>query len=115
MHELVNKREWKKNEGEKQTLDLPAPPQSGNPMLLRLPSYSAYSRGLYSLNKPISPKRERSKLYIISTNYGQSKVHNAGADPGMERSGPPPSFDTQIMQTQPNFGLYQPFGPLFLH
>ena len=27
---------------------------------------------------------------------------------------PAPSFDSQIMQIQPFFGLYQPFGPLFL-
>ena len=29
-------------------------------------------------------------------------------------STPAPSFDSQIMQIQPFFGLYQPFGPLFL-
>ena len=27
---------------------------------------------------------------------------------------PAPSFDSQIMQIQPFFGLYQPFGPLFI-
>ena len=27
---------------------------------------------------------------------------------------PAPSFDSQIMQIKPFFGLYQPFGPLFL-
>ena len=27
---------------------------------------------------------------------------------------PAPSFDSQIMQIQPFFGLYQPFGFLFL-
>ena len=27
---------------------------------------------------------------------------------------PAPSLDSQIMQIQPFFGLYQPFSPLFL-
>ena len=50
-------------------------------------------------------------FFFFNLNFVFVIQHLTGADPGMGRSGPAPSFDSQIMQIQPFFGLYQPFGP----
>ena len=46
--------------------------------------------------------------FDVLHHIGQGRIQ-VWADPA-----PAPSFDSQIMQIQPFFGLYQPFGPLFL-
>ena len=45
--------------------------------------------------------------------FGQAKPVYQGRIQVWADPAPAPSFDSQIMQIQPFFGLYQPFGPLF--